>query len=94
MPNLEFCITNTLLNTNDYNSKPPQKQELAPHFLKYKDDKTKNKSAAQTNIQVLLCTVLLMVTEERILENTRELVEIQAANKQYLIAPPQNSALW
>ena len=38
--------------------------------------------------------MLLLVTEERVLENTREIVEIQAANKLYLIAPPQNSAFW
>ena len=36
----------------------PQKLELAQHFFKYKDDKTRNTSAAQTNIQVLLCKVL------------------------------------
>ena len=58
LPNLEFCITNTLLNTNDYNSNSPQKLELAQHSLEYKDDKTSNTSAAQTNNQVLLCKVL------------------------------------
>ena len=57
LPYLEFCITTTMLNTNYYNSNPPQKLELA-HFFKYKDDKTINTSAPQTNIQVLLCKVL------------------------------------
>ena len=60
LPYFKFCITNTILNTNDYNSNSPLKLELEleAHFLKFKDSNARNTAAAQKNIQVLLCKVL------------------------------------
>ena len=88
LPYLDFRNSSTILNTNDCNSDSPQKLELAPHFLQYKDSNTRNTPAIQTNMQVLLCTVLPTGNGRK---SSRK-YKGNSWNPSSLVAPPQNFA--
>ena len=89
LPYLEFCITNTISDTNDYNSNSPQKLELEleAHFLKFKDSNTRNTAARIFRCSSAKCCLLVM--EERVLENITEKIEMQAASINTRLFPPQ-----